>query len=128
MNTFRSGTFALLLAAAILGGCAGDRVTAPAEMRNGVLTDWYSHQTLYTFDKDPTNPTRSVCNDACAVNWPPFRPSATDRPTGDFTIFKRDDGSLQWAYKGKPLYTYVKDTKTGDRLGEGVNGVWQVVK
>jgi predicted lipoprotein with Yx(FWY)xxD motif len=26
-----------------------------------------------------------------------------------------------------PLYTYVKDTKTGDKLGDGVNGVWQVV-
>ena len=35
------------------------------------------------------------------------------------------DGSPQWAYKGMPLYTYVKDVRTGDKNGDGVGGVWK---
>ena len=33
-----------------------------------------------------------------------------------------------WAYDGKPLYYFVKDTKAGDVTGEGVGGVWHVAK
>ena len=40
----------------------------------------------------------------------------------------RDDGSKQWAYKGKPVYYWAKDQKAGDRTGDGVNSVWHVVK
>jgi predicted lipoprotein with Yx(FWY)xxD motif len=118
----------LAFAAALAGGCASDRVVAPAEMRGGMLTEAYSHKTLYTFDKDSTNPPRSVCNAECAAKWPPFRPTSGERDIRDFTIIKRDDGSPQWAYMGKPLYTFVGDTKTGDKTGDGVNGVWHVVK
>jgi predicted lipoprotein with Yx(FWY)xxD motif len=119
---------AVIFAGVVAGGCASDRVVAPAEMRGGVLTEWYDHKTLYTFDRDSTDPSRSVCDSACAAKWPPFRPAAGERPVRDYTIIKRDDGSSQWAYKGMPLYTYVGDTKTGDRNGEGVGGVWHVVK
>jgi predicted lipoprotein with Yx(FWY)xxD motif len=128
MTKLRFSSSLLVLTAALAGGCASDRVVAPAEMRGGVMTDWYSHKTLYTFDKDSTNPTRSACNAECAVKWPPFRPSEADRSRGDYTIFKRDDGSSQWAYMGKPLYFFVGDQKTGDKTGEGVGGVWHVVK
>jgi predicted lipoprotein with Yx(FWY)xxD motif len=40
----------------------------------------------------------------------------------------RDDGSKQWAYKGKPLYTWVKDAKPGDVTGDGVNSVWHIAQ
>ena len=93
-----------------------------------MVTDWYNHVTVYTFDKDTTNPSRSNCDAYCASIWPPYRPAANERATGAFTIIKRDDGSPQWAYQGKPLYTFTKDTKTGDKNGDGVNGVWHVVK
>jgi predicted lipoprotein with Yx(FWY)xxD motif len=119
---------AAAVAAALLAGCASDRVTAPAEMRGGVMTDWYSHKTLYTFDRDTTNPTVSNCNDACAVRWPPFRPATGESARGDWTVFKRADGSSQWAYKGRPVYFFADDTKTGEMKGEGVNGVWHVLK
>jgi predicted lipoprotein with Yx(FWY)xxD motif len=29
---------------------------------------------------------------------------------------------------GKPLYLFVGDQKTGDKTGDGVGGVWRVVK
>ena len=32
------------------------------------------------------------------------------------------------AYKGKPLYTFVGDQKTGDKTGDGAGGAWQAVK
>jgi len=78
--------------------------------------------TLYTFDKDATG--KSNCNGNCAVNWPPLMAAADSKASGDWTVVKRDDGAMQWAYKGKPLYTWIKDTKAGDTTGDGVNGSW----
>ena len=40
----------------------------------------------------------------------------------------RDDGGKQWAYKGKPLYTWSKDAKAGDKTGDDVNNIWHVAK
>jgi predicted lipoprotein with Yx(FWY)xxD motif len=45
---------------------------------------------------------------------------------GDYTIITREDGGKQWAYKGKPLYTWAKDTKPGDGTGDGVNNLWHI--
>ena len=48
---------------------------------------------------------------------------ATETATGGFTIFKRsDNGTYQWAYYEKPLYTYIKDTTTYNGTGDGVDG------
>ena len=128
MKNIKSGAAWVVVAAAVTSGCVGDRIVGPAEMRDGMLTGWYSHKTLYTYDKDTTYPTRCNCNGDCALKWPPFRPDQGDRPVRDYTIFKRDDGSPQWACKGKPIYFYVGDNKTGDMNGDGADGVWHAVK
>jgi predicted lipoprotein with Yx(FWY)xxD motif len=39
----------------------------------------------------------------------------------------RNDGGRQWAFKGKPLYLWIKDHKPGDMTGDGFKGVWHVV-
>lgn len=81
--------------------------------------------TLYVFDKDPAG--KSVCNAACATTWPPLGAAATAASSGEWTIVTRDDGSKQWAYKTKPLYTFAKDTKAGDVTGDGfLNGAWHM--
>ena len=82
--------------------------------------------TLYTFDKDSMG--KSACMGDCAEYWPPVKASAEDKPVGDLTIISRDDGTWQWADGGKPLYTYVKDKKPGDVMGDNVNNVWHAVK
>ena len=82
--------------------------------------------TLYTFDKDEAG--KSNCSGECATAWPPAMAMESDKPVGDLTIIKRDDGTLQWADGGKPLYTFVKDTKPGDVTGDNVKNVWHVVK
>jgi predicted lipoprotein with Yx(FWY)xxD motif len=128
MKRLRIAAASLTLALTLVAGCASDRVVAPGEMRGGVMTDWYSHKTLYTFDRDTANPPVSNCTGECLVRWPPFRPNASDRARGDWSVFKRADGSLQWAYLGKPVYTFAGDQKTGDKTGDGVNGVWRAIK
>ena len=51
------------------------------------------------------------------------------KATGDWTIITRDDGLKQWAYKGKPVYAFAKDTKAGDKTGDGfLNGAWHIAK
>lgn len=78
--------------------------------------------TLYTYDKD--KPGTSNCNGLCAHFWPPLTASADAKPTGDWTVITRKGGSKQWAYKGKPLYTFGKDKKPGEATGEGSGNVW----
>lgn len=84
--------------------------------------------TLYTFDKDTAGNGKSVCNGGCATNWPPFMAAEGDKAAGDFTVVTRDDGKKQWAAKGWPLYYWAKDTKPGDKTGDGVNGTWKTAK
>ena len=90
-----------------------------------VLTD-DKGMTLYIFDKDSAG--KSVCNGKCAVNWPPLMADAASKATGDYTVIVRDDGKKQWAYKGMPLYGWVKDKNPGDVTGDGVNNVWHIAR
>jgi predicted lipoprotein with Yx(FWY)xxD motif len=69
-----------------------------------------------------------VCNDDCAKNWPPMTAATDDKAEGDWTIIKRDDGASQWVYKGKALYTFIKDKAPGDKIGDDLKDVWHVAK
>ena len=81
--------------------------------------------TLYTYDKDTSG--MSECTATCAQTWPPVHAKKSDKPVGDLTIIKRPDGTLQWADKGKPLYTFAKDKKAGEVNGNGMGGIWHAV-
>ena len=62
-------------------------------------------------------------------NWPALTAASGSAASGDWTTVTRDDGTMQWAYKGKPLYTFAKDTKPGDTTGDGfLNGAWHIAK
>jgi predicted lipoprotein with Yx(FWY)xxD motif len=123
---FRSFTFSALVALS-LAGCAGMMPAGPAKVADGALVG-ASGMTLYTFDRDAAGSGKSVCNGPCAQNWPPLMADASASASGDWTVITRDDGGRQWAYKGKPVYFWVKDTKPGDRTGDGVNGVWRLAR
>ena len=73
------------------------------------------------------SPGIAACTDDCLKTWLPLLASADAKPEGDWTLVDRPDGSRQWAWKGNPLYTYAKDEKPGDALGEGnhtlLNGI-----
>lgn len=118
---------ASVLLIALLGACAsmGGAPTG-ARFESATLVN-SAGMTLYTFDKDVAGSGKSACNGPCAVNWPPLRAETTNSGSGDWSIVVRDDGSRQWAFKGKPVYLWVKDQKPGDKSGDGVNKVWHVV-
>ncbi len=84
--------------------------------------------TLYFFDKDK-DVGKSTCYGGCAKAWPLFAPEADDpSPMAPLSIITRDDGTKQFAYRGKPLYYYKKDTKAGVIKGDGAGKVWWVAK
>ena len=122
----------IILAAALplilLAGCASIApIATPATMKNGMLVDSRS-MTLYTFDRDVANSGKSACNADCAVKWPPMLANANDKPVGDYTLLKREDGRMQWAYRGKPLYTWPEDQEPGEKFGDNYNKVWHIVQ
>ena len=115
---------ALMLAAALaLPSMA--MAAEPAMVKDGMLVD-HNGMALYTFDKDAGG--KSMCNDDCAKNWPPLEAKAGDKAEGKWTVIKRDDGTSQWAYGGKPVYTFIKDKKAGDMTGDKMKDVWHVVR
>ena len=126
-------TLALAASAAtflVTAGCANMAMPpakAPAMLASGALVA-PSGMTLYTFDKDAANSGKSTCNGPCAALWPPMRAATTDQAVGSYSIVARDDGSRQWAYKGKPVYTYKADQKAGDRSGDNFKDVWHIIK
>jgi predicted lipoprotein with Yx(FWY)xxD motif len=88
-----------------------------------------NNMTLYTFAKDPAGSGKSVCNGPCATNWPPLIVDGSPTVSGDYSVITRDDGKKQLAFKAMPLYYWSKDTKPGDKTGDGfLNGAWHIVK
>lgn len=116
---------ALAAAAALLAACAAMSPPPPATASNGVLVG-PNGMTLYTFDRDAGG--KSMCNGPCATNWPPLMAPAGASASGEWTVVTRDDGRRQWAHKGKPVYYWIKDSKPGDRSGDGVNNVWRLAR
>lgn len=83
--------------------------------------------TLYVFDND-LGTAGSVCNDACATNWPPVLVTDSDASSvPGLSTITRDDNTIQAAYQGRPLYFFSGDTAAGDNNGQGVGGVWYQV-
>ena len=125
----RKTLIALVTTAVVLAGCSSmyGAPPPPTKVMDGVLTN-ASGMTLYTFDKDAAGSGKSECNGPCATNWPPLLAAADATASGDYSIITRNDGAKQWAYKGKPLYLWIKDTKPGDRTGDGFNNVWRAAR
>jgi predicted lipoprotein with Yx(FWY)xxD motif len=96
---------------------------APLHKQNGVLVN-AAGMTVYTFDKDSGK--KSACSGQCTENWPPVVASTTVL-SPPYSTIKRDDGTMQLTYKGKPLYTFAQDKAPGDKKGDKVKNVWHAV-
>jgi len=59
---------------------------------------------VYTWDGD--GPNVSNCQAECLTQWTPVRAPEIATPRDGWTIIKRAAGVNQWAFRGKPLYTY----------------------
>jgi predicted lipoprotein with Yx(FWY)xxD motif len=122
-------TLAISILTLILGtqAWAQDSNTVTRDTGKGKVLVNDRGMTLYTFDKDTG--TKSACNGTCAQNWPPMSAGNAPTSSGPWTPVTRDDGRKMWAYKGKPLYSYVNDKAPGDTNGDGANGgTWHVAQ
>ena len=113
---------AVLAAASLAGGSLAQPMPNGVHMSGGGMVDDQG-RALYTFKWD-TMKGMSHCEGNCAKAWPPFLAPADAKPSGDWTIIARDDGSHHWAFKDKPLYVYAKDTP--GQPGTGVSQNWDL--
>ncbi|KAB1150038.1 hypothetical protein F7R91_04275 [Streptomyces luteolifulvus] len=89
--------------------------------------------TLYRFDKDTADPSKSNCSGECATTWPPYLVARGGKVFLDGIDksaigFIERDGAFQVTLGGWPVYLFNKDTKSGDTNGQGVGGTWFGVK
>ena len=86
--------------------------------------------TVYAFTNDKGG--MSSCTAGCAAAWPPVKVDSMTLPSGldsaTFKVIKRPDGTFQLEAGEQPLYTYAADSAAGQTNGQGVGGVWFVVK
>lgn len=100
------------------------QVMAQPRISNGIITD-EKGMSLYSWDNHP-----ALCEGPCSLSWPPMLvETGTKAPNADFGTVKREDGKLQWTYKGRALYRWVNDKKPGDTDGDGFRkGLWHLAK
>jgi predicted lipoprotein with Yx(FWY)xxD motif len=75
---------------------------------------------VYISDHD--TPNLSNCIGDCARTWIPVNAPSTARPQGEWTIIDRAAGVRQWAFREKPVYTFLEDTNRASFSGGDVPG------
>jgi len=81
--------------------------------------------TLYTYVKDQVGGS-PACTAECAKSWAPLVAPDDAKPLGAWTVVARANGARQWAFRGKPLYTYSRDVVPGDQNGDELLQQWSV--
>ncbi len=99
---------------------------AAQETASGKILVDDAGMTLYVSGSDPVG--RSSCYADCARNWPPATAPDDARTDGDLAVIARNDGSRQWAFKGRPLYRWAGDKQPGDTKGHGLGSAWAVAR
>lgn len=136
--TARLGRTKVMAAAAFLLFCGAAPVRAfdanlpyPAEValseegdHGFVFRRFPGSQRLYTYDLDHDG--RSYCDGGCASARPPVVAPASAKPMGDWSPARRNDGQLQWAYRGHPVYSMFHDAPNNP-VGDGEGGVWHLL-
>tara|TARA_B110000438_G_scaffold303026_1_gene362773 strand:- start:1584 stop:2735 length:1152 start_codon:yes stop_codon:yes gene_type:complete len=79
--------------------------------------------TLYVLNEDSnaaeaTHLGSEECfGDCIAANWSAVQPQSLAPPVGNWSTKVNEDQSLQWTYRGRPLFTSKLETKPGDLSG-----------
>ncbi len=82
-----------------------------------VMQNGYS---VYSWDGDGAN--ASNCVKECLAKWTPVPAGKAAQPNGEWTVFERSQGVRQWAFRGRPLYTYNDDPKLRSQIGSDEPG------
>ncbi|MGG1552122.1 COG4315 family predicted lipoprotein [Paenibacillus ferrarius] len=100
----------------------------PSDWLGAYLTD-ANGMALYARTSDGRM--QSNCTGACVDDWPLFTAAGAllvpaELDAADFSVLARADGMRQMAYKGMPLYHFIRDFQPGDVKGEGIDGSYTV--
>lgn len=95
-----------------------------APFRTGHILITNKGYSVYSSDADAPN--KSNCGDECLKQWAPVAAPQIAKPHGEWTIVERSPGIRQWAYRGKPLYTYRLEKRTRSMTGSDNPG-WRNV-
>jgi predicted lipoprotein with Yx(FWY)xxD motif len=103
----------------------GPTPDVPPEMamvpfRTGRMLTTKKGFSVYSSDAD--GPGKSNCKDKCLEDWEPVAAPATAKSKGDWSIVERSPGISQWAFRGKPLYTYKEEKRTRSTTGSDEPG------
>ena len=104
----------------------GNEYVHSRQFNGQVYVMYQDHMSLYTFDRDQVG--ISNCSGECASVWKPAVLDAGVELGENYSIIERADGSMQAAFRGKPLYLYAGDSKPGDINGDGIDGVWRLAR
>ena len=84
--------------------------------------------TAYYYQLDVPNSGVSTCTGGCLVHWQAITSaSATPIVSGITAKVTVIASSSQIVVNGRPIYTFVGDSKPGDVNGQGIAGIWYVV-
>ncbi|WP_432947697.1 hypothetical protein ACQPXM_11630 [Kribbella sp. CA-253562] len=88
--------------------------------------------TLYRFEADIQQPSRSICVFDCLEVWPPLVPDGSEVKVDGIDrslvgSIQRPDGFTQLTLGGWPLYRFHKDKTKSDVEGENAGGNWSLV-
>ncbi len=119
----------LVVALPAQGATSSKRVVKQAQnatLGKAVLTT-LAGRTLYTLSAETGG--TFICKGGCLAAWHPLYIGAGVKPTGPVklgTIKRPDNGRRQVTFRGRPLYTFDGDERTGDANGEGIRdvGTW----
>ena len=74
--------------------------------------------------KQPADTGPTKCVETCLEEHPPVLSADGETGRDDWSLVKREGSAHQWAYKGRPLYSYKHDDTPGYPYGSDVGGVW----
>ena len=101
------------------------KTAANATLGKTILTNTKG-RTLYSLSAETKG--KFICTGACLSVWHPLVVPAAVKPKGPVKLgtIERPDGRTQVTFKGRPLYSFSGDTKSGEANGEGIKdvGTW----
>lgn len=88
----------------------------------------FEGRTLYFFKGPDPQEDYGVCKAAqhdCVGQWTPLAAPAFADRVGDFSVLRRRDGTPQWTYKGRGLYTFSRDVVPDIAQGKDVDPLFE---
>ena len=115
-----------LFPSAVSADAHGNALVHSREFNGQVYMMNATHYSLYFYAKDGQNV--SNCYGECAASWPPALLDAGAQLGENYALFARNDGKMQIAFKGRPLYRFGGDANVGDINGDGLGDVWELAR